>query len=89
MTKKIETTQQIWKNLSNEWNKIFDNFRYFDDPNKTLFLNIIIAEAIKSSKLNPLTCQGLLNQINSDISDYVRHNLNITLGNQEVRKYVG
>ena len=85
MTDPIKT----WENLSKETSKIFDNFKYFDEPNKILFLNIIIGEAIKEAKVSPLNCLGLLSQLSADINNYVRTNLSMSLNKDERRSYVG
>jgi len=86
---KTETPQEVWKKLDTEWNKVFDNFKYFDEPNKLLFLNILIGEAVKYSQVSPLNVCGLLSQIKSDVHNFVRHNLSVELGKKEARSYVG
>jgi len=87
--KQIETPQEVWSKLDKEWNKIFDNFKYFDEPNKIMFLNIIIGETVKYSQVSPLNVCGLLSQIKSDVHNFVRHNLSVELGKKEVKSYVG
>jgi len=85
---KIETPQLVWKSLEREYSKIFDNFKYFDEPNRILFLNILIGESIKFSNISPLNCLGLLGQIQDDINHFVRTNLSIAL-NTPKPSYLG
>ena len=91
MKKKIksENAMEVWKRLDKEYSKIFDNFKYFDEPNKIMFLNIIIGESIKFSNVSPLNVEGLLNQINSDISNYIRGNLSIGFKENNKKDYIG
>jgi len=87
--KEIETPQKVWQDLNKEWNKIFDNFKYFDENNKVMFLNIIIGEAVKFSGVSPLNCLGMFSRLEHDINTFVRQNLTMSMEKPDTRSYVG
>jgi hypothetical protein len=86
-TIKGENAQEVWKKLNLEVNKIMDNFKYFDEANKTIFLNILIAESIKASNIEPLRVKGLISQIEFDIGNFIHNNLSNSM--QKTPNYVG
>jgi len=85
---KEQNAQETWRGLEKEYSKIFDNFKYMNFDNKKMFLNLIIAESIKYSTIDPISCNGLLFQISSDISNFVRLNMSKQIGNKE-HNYIG